>query len=105
MMKLEKNNYTLTRLVKKAVKFDSDYRKGTVSVYSLDNIRELMTLIEGLFELSNKAKAEMDDISFDCLCVSDMFNPEMDDVAVGKKIHNICISLIGVLREEKIDIF
>lgn len=105
MIKLEKNNYTLSRLAKKSVKFDNDYRKGTVTVSRLDNIRELMTLIKGLFDLSNKAKAEMDDISFDCLCVSDMFNPEMDDIAVGKKIHNICISLIGTLRTENIDIF
>lgn len=102
---MEATNYTLSRLAKKAVKFDSDYRKGTVSVSRLDNIRELMTLIEGLFNISNKAKEEMDAIAFECLCVSDMFNPEMDDVAVGKKIHDICISLIGVLREEKIDIF
>lgn len=104
-MKMEATNYTLSRLAKKAVKFDSDYRKGTVSVSSLDNIRELMTLLEGLFELSNKAKSELDDIAFDCLTVCDMFNPEMDEIAVGKKIHNIRISLIGTLREEKIDIF
>lgn len=102
---MEATNYTLTRLTKKAIKFDTDYRKGTVSVSRLDNIRELMTLIKGLFDLSNKAKAEMDDIAFDCLCVSDMFNPEMDDIAVGKKIHNICIDLIGTLRTENIDIF
>ena len=104
-MKLEKNNYTMARLAKKAVKFDSDYREGTVTVSTLDNIRELMTLLEGLFDLSNKAKAEMDDIAFDCLTVCDMFNPEMDEIAVGKKIHNIRINLIGTLREEKIDIF
>lgn len=104
-MKMEATNYTMARLAKKAIKFETDYRKGTVSVSRLDNIRELMTLIEGLFDLSNKAKAEMDDISFECLCVSDMFNPEMDEIAVGKKTHNICISLIGVLREENIDIF
>lgn len=105
MIRLEKNNYTLARLAKKAVKFDTDYRKGTVSVSRLDNIRELMTLIEGLFDLSNKARAEMDDISFECLVACDSFNPEMDDEAMDKRIHNICISLIGTLREEKINIF
>lgn len=105
MIRLEKNNYTLSRLAKKAVKFDSDYRKGTVSVSRLDNIRELMTLLEGLFGISDKALSEMDAIAFDCLCVSDMFNPEMDDISVGKKIHNICIDLIRILRTENIDIF
>lgn len=104
-MKLEKNSYTMARLAKKAVKFDADYRKGTVSVSRLDNIREFMTLLEGLFDISDKALSEMDAISFECLCVSDMFNPEMDDIAVGNKIHNICIDLIGILRTENIDIF
>ena len=104
-MEMEVTKYTLSRLVKKAVKFDSDYRKGIVSVSRLDNIRELMTLIKGLYVLSDKAKSEIDNIVFDCLCVSDMFNPEMDDIAVGKKIHNICIELIGTLRTENIDIF
>ena len=104
-MKMEATNYTMARLAKKAVKFDSDYRNGTVSVSSLDNIRELMTLLEGLFDLSNKAQEEMDDIAFECLTVCDMFNPEMDDMVVGKKIHNIRIDLIGTLRMEGIDIF
>lgn len=104
-MKMEKTNYTMARLVKTAVKFDNDYKEGTVTVSSLDNIRELMTLLEGLFDISIKAKNELDDIAFECLTVCDMFNPEMDDTVVGKKIHNIRISLIGTLREEKINIF
>lgn len=104
-MKMQATNYTLSRLSKKAIKFEKDLKEGTILVSRLDNIRELMILIEGLFDISNKAKAEMDDIAFDCLCVSDMFNPGMDDIAVGKKIHNICISLIGTLRTENIDIF
>lgn len=104
-MKMQATNYTLSRLTKTAVKFDSDYRKGTVSVSRLDNIRELMTLLEGLFDISDKALSEMDAIAFECLCVIDMFNPEMDDISIGKKIHNICIDLIGILRTENIDIF
>lgn len=34
-MKMEATNYTLTRLTKKAIKFDSDYREGTVLTLSV----------------------------------------------------------------------
>lgn len=102
---MEKTNYTLTRLTKKAIKFDRDYKEGTVSVYSLDNIREFMLLIEGLFNISNKAKEGIDDILLDCLLTSDHFKPDMDEEAMSKRIHNIRIDVIGLLREENIDIF
>lgn len=102
---MEKTNYTLTRLTKKAIKFDRDYKECTVSVYSLDNIREFMLLIEGLFNISNKAKEGIDDILLDCLLTSDHFKPDMDEKAMSKRIHNIRIDVIGLLREEKIDIF
>lgn len=104
-MRMEKTNYTLTRLTKKAIKFDRDYKEGTVSVYSLDNIREFMLLIEGLFNISNKAKEGIDDILLDCLLTSDHFKPDMDEEAMSKRIHNIRIDVIGLLREENIDIF
>lgn len=71
---MEATNYTLTRLTKKAIKFNSDYKEGTVSVSSLDNIREFMLLIEGLFDISNKAKEGIDDILLDCLLTSDHFS-------------------------------
>lgn len=102
---MEATNYTLTRLTKKAIKFDRDYKEGTVSVYSLDNIREFMLLIEGLFNISNEAKEGIDDILLDCLLASDHFKPDMDEEAMAKRIHNIRIDVIGLLREEKIDIF
>lgn len=104
-MKMQATNYTLTRLTKKAIKFDSDYKEGTVSVSSLDNIRELMLLIEGLFDISNQAKEGIDDILLDCLLTSDHFKPDMDEEAMSKRIHNIRIDVIGLLREENIDIF
>lgn len=102
---MQVTNYTLSRLTKKAIKFEKDLKEDTVSVSSLDNIREFMLLIEGLFDLSNKAKAKMEDISFECLVASDHFKPDMDDESMSKRIHNTRISLIGVLREENIDIF
>lgn len=101
-MKMQATNYTLSRLTKTVVKFDSDYRKGTVSVSSLDNIREFMLLIEGLFDISNKAKEGIDDILLDCLLVSDKFKPDMDDESMSKRIHNIRINVIGLLREGKL---
>lgn len=104
-MKMQATNYTLTRLTKKAIKFEKDLKEGTVSVSSLDNIREFMLLIEGLFDISNKAKEGIDDILLDCLLTSDHFKPCMDEEAMSKRIHNIRIDVIGLLREEKIDIF
>jgi hypothetical protein len=104
-MKMQATNYTLTRLTKKAIKFEKDLKEGTVSVSSLDNIMEFMLLIEGLFDISNKAKEGIDDILLDCLLASDKFKPDMDDESMSKRIHNIRIDVIGLLREEKIDIF
>lgn len=72
-MKMQATNYTLTRLTKKAIKFEKDLKEGTVSVSSLDNIREFMLLIEGLFDISNKAKEGIDDILLDRLLASDKF--------------------------------
>lgn len=35
---MEATNYRMARLVKTAVKFDNDYKEGTVTVSSLDNM-------------------------------------------------------------------
>ena len=104
-MKMERNNYTIETLVKRAIKFSKDYQVSAVDTETLDNIRGLCLSVQQCFNLSKKTEDNLNDICHKCLVAYDHMTPNYDKKAMKKQIHSIRIDLIGELRLAKIDIF
>lgn len=104
-MKMERNNYTIETLVKRAIKFDKDYQVSAVDAETLDNIRGLCLSVKQCFNLSKKTEDNLNDICHKCLVAYDHMKPNYDEKEMLKRINAIRFDLMLELKSEKIDIF
>ena len=92
-------------LVKSAQVFTKDMNDNATSVKSLDNIRDFIFNVNQVFTPDGATKVSLDDICQRCLVYSDSFKPNVDLVAMAKRINSVRFDVMLELKTAKIDIF
>ena len=92
-------------LTRRVSQFNEDKKANTVSVETLDNIREICFHVEQIFEISQETIEGLHDICHKCLVAYDHMTPNFDEKAMLKRINGIRFDLLLELKSAKINIF
>ena len=98
-----KNN--IVELVKAVNQFQKDWDTNELSVKVLDNVRDVCFYVHQVFELDEKTKESLEEISWAAISIEDSFVPSADDTKLKKRINKIRFDLVLALKTAKIDFF
>lgn len=99
------NAFLIMGLTRRVSQFNEDRKNNTVSVETLDNIREICFHVSQIFDISIETKDNLNDISHKCLVAYDNMTPNFDEKEMLKRINAIRFDLLLELKSAKINIF
>ena len=99
------NEFLIMGLTRRVSQFNKDRKNNTVSVATLDNIREICFHVSQIFDISIDTKDNLNDICHECLVAYDHMTPNYDEKDMLKRINKIRFDLLLELKTAKIDIF
>ena len=99
------NAFMIMGLTRRVSQFNEDRKNNTVSVETLDNIREICFHVEHIFELKQDTIDDLHDICHDCLVAYDHMTPNYNKADMLKRINKIRFDLMLELKTAKINIF
>lgn len=99
------NAFMIMGLTRRVSQFNEDRKNNTVSVETLDNIREICFHVSQIFDISIETKDNLNDICHKCLVAYDHMTPGFDEKGMLKRINSIRFDLLLELKSAKIDIF
>lgn len=99
------NAFMIMGLTRRVNQFNEDRKNNTVSVETLDNIREICFHVGQIFDISIETKDSLNDICHDCLVAYDHMTPNYNESDMLKRINKIRFDLLLELKTAKIDIF
>lgn len=92
-------------LTRRVSQFNEDRKNNTVSVETLDNIREICFHVSQIFDISVETKDNLNDICHKCLVAYDHMTPNYNEAEMLKRINKIRFDLLLELKTAKINIF
>lgn len=99
------NAFLIMGLTSRVSQFNEDRKNNTVSVETLDNIREICFHVSQIFDISIETKDNLNDICHKCLVAYDHMTPNFDEKDMLKRINAIRFDLLSELKTAKINIF
>lgn len=99
------NAFMIMGLTRRVSQFNEDRKNNTVSVETLDNIREICFHVSQIFDISIETKDNLNIICHECLVAYDHMTPNYDKADMLKRINKIRFSLLLELKTAKINIF
>lgn len=97
--------FLIMGLTRRVSQFNEDRNNNTVSVETLDNIREICFHVSQIFDISIETKDNLNDICHDCLVAYDHMTPNYNKDEMLKRINAIRFDLLSELKSAKINIF